>query len=66
MITETNINYYGYKNYSKYKNYKCEYCKQEFKLVKGEMLYKILNLTFCSYNCRSQYKKMKKEENINA
>lgn len=62
MITETNINYYGYKNYSKYKTYICEYCKKEFKLIKGEMLYKLAHLTFCSYKCRSEYKKIESEK----
>ncbi len=36
--------------------------KKEFKLIKGEMLYKLAHLTFCSYKCRSEYKKIESEK----
>ena len=60
------INLYGYKS-TTYTTHSCYYCKKDFKLLSGEMLYtdgdKKNKKVFCSYNCRCKYRKQKEESN---
>lgn len=51
------LNVYGYKDYEKHKEYVCDECKETFQLIEGEMLYKFGKNKFCSYNCRSKFKR---------
>lgn len=39
------------------KKHTCAYCHQEYSKCMGEIEYTLDKLYFCSYNCRSKYKK---------
>lgn len=58
--TQSVIQYSACLKTQKKKKFVCEYCKKEFQLNRGEMLYQYYNKCFCSYNCRSKYKAQKR------
>lgn len=63
MVTYLGYNLNAYKS-PKHSTHTCYYCKQQFKLYYGEMLYieneQDITRVFCSYTCRSNYRKKTK------